>query len=432
MGLFDKFKRFLAEEDIDERADEADIEQDDTDEEAEEETEVEELGLFKKLFGRFARENDEDEEPSREQLHQNISSAGYRVNEAEAVQDFCEQLVDVSSHMNEIAREYKLVTKYLTDIQRIEELPKTMADEINEIAAKIETLDKNRQMYIQSENLLPVEQYNLIAAHEEEVVTAIKNLNDMEMRDSALKNDMGYLAGEKEDLKYMRNEYAGNISKVRGIIITVLIMFLLTCGMLVIYTVMTRESITLYAAIAGVIAMLAFAIAYVYYIDLRRAFKENEAKLKRAISLENKVKVKYINNVNTVDYIYSKYGVNSGKELEYCWQQYNTMVRDAEKYNKANNNMKRYCDELVLKLDKIGVEDSDVWTKQTSALCDRREMVEIKHSLNVRRKKLRDNMLTCDKIKSNAITALKAAIDDNPVMEQFIKKQLAPYGIRVE
>lgn len=445
MGLFDRFKAYLAEEepeetekdntkvnpdvDLEELLDEGKAELSEADS-----THKNKFSL-KKLFGRrketTEKEKDIPEGVSQEARSVN-NSISLRASEVKAVQDFCEQLVDVSTQINDISREYSLVTRYLTDIQRIEELPVDMATEIVDIATKIETLDKNRQKYIQSKNLLPPEQYNVLSTHEDEIVDAIKNLYDMEMRDGVLKNDMGYLEGEKEDLKYMRGEYSGSISRLRGIIITILIMFLLTNCMLILYSVSTRKSVVEVSLITGLIAMIAFTISYLQYRSIRHEFRENEAKIKRAVSLQNKVKAKYINNVNTVDYIYEKYGVSSGKELEYRWIQYNTMVSDAEKYNKTNNNLKRFCDELTLRLDRIGVEDSDVWTKQISALIDRREMVEIKHSLNQRRQKLRDNMVICDKIRSNAIAALNVAMKTNPGMEEIIKKQLSPYGIQIE
>lgn len=389
---------------------------------------------LKGLFGR-TKDKKEADNPDLE-LSKEVADFGntisVRASELKAVQDFCEQLVDATTHMREISAEYSLVTRYLTDIQRIEELPVEMAKEIIEIATKIETLDKNRENYIQSKNLLPPEQYNTIAAHESEILDAIKNLYDMEMRDGVLKNDMGYLEGEKEDLKFMRDEFSDSIARLRGIIITILTIFLITNCMLIVYSVTTKNSVVLFSLFTGLIAVVAFTISYLQYRSIRHEFRENEAKIKRAVSLQNKVKAKYINNTNTVDYIYEKYGVSSAKELEYRYIQYNTMVSDREKYNKTNNNLKRLCDDLTLRLDRIGVEDPDVWTKQISALVDRREMVEIKHSLNQRRQKLRESMVSCDKIKSNANMALKLAMVENPGMEEIIKKQLAPYGIDVE
>lgn len=350
----------------------------------------------------------------------------------DTVKDFCEQLIDVSYHMEDMKREYQVVTGYLTDIQRIEELPVNIANDIIDTARKIEMLDKSRQTYLQSENLLPMEQYNRIASLESGITDTIKNLNEMEMRDSMLKSDMGHLEGEKEDLRYMRNEYSERILRLRGILITILVIFLITSVTLFSAAMVTKSNMTLYALIVGVIAVIAFAVSYVRYIDLKTDIREADAKIKRAVSLLNKVKVKFINNTNTLDYIYEKYGVNSSKELEYQWQQYNTMVRDARKYSQANSDFRVYCDELVDKLARVGLTDPLVWPKQTNAIIDRREMVEIKHGLNLRRQKIRGKMATCDKIKVNAETALRAAITANPGMESYIAEMLSSYNLKLD
>ena len=107
------------------------------------------------------------------------------------------------------------------------------------------------------------------------------------------------------------------------------------------------------------------------------------------------------------------------------------MVRDAKRYIQANAEFKGYCDKLVKSLSAVGVEDPHVWPKQTNAIIDRREMVEIKHGLVVRRQKLRERMETCLKIKENAHTALKAAVSDNPGIANYINETLNTYGIKI-
>ncbi len=352
-------------------------------------------------------------------------------NERKTVRDFCEQLIDVEGHAKEIQREYKIVTSYLTDIQRIEELPVDMAKSLIDISNHIERFDKSRQTYLQSENLLPMDQFNNLASLETEVPDTIKKLYDMEIRDSMLKNDMGYLEGEKEDLRYMRGEYNDTIIRIRSVNITVMILYIVTLLIMCVVAFTTKKNIIMALLIASVIAVLAFVVSYVSYVDLKSQIKDADAKINRAISLLNKVKVKYINNTNTLDYIYEKYGVNSCKELEYQWEQYNTMVRDAKRYIQANAEFKGYCDKLVKSLSAIGVEDPYVWPKQTNAIIDRREMVEIKHGLIVRRQKLRERMETCLKIKENAQTALRAAVEDNPGIQNYIDETLNTYGIKV-
>lgn len=389
-----------------------------------------------KLFDRirrFLREDDADN--TNEYSDDNIEkiSAGNRTeNERQNVRDFCEQLVDSVTHMEEAKTEYRIVTEYLSDIQRIEELPVDMAKKLIDTSEQIVRLDKERQTYVESENLLPPEQYNIMSTYEEDIIDTIKKLNEMEMRDSMLKSDMGHLEGEKEDLKYNRLDDADKIEHLRGIIITILVLFLLTSGFLCIYAFMAKTSVTLYALITGAVAMICFAIFYVRYSNLKREINDTDAKVNRAISLLNKVKVKYINNTNALDYIYAKYDINSSKELEYRYELYNTMVRDEKKYYQANSELRVKREELIKQLDSIGVRDSQVWIKQAEALIDRRELVEIKHGLNVRRQSLRDRMSTCEKIRDNACIALRAAIDDNPGMESYIKDILAPYKIKLD
>lgn len=457
MSFIDRIKAYLNEENLPEETEAVTEEEleaaepavqtstvEDSDEKADEESV---LNKIKSFFDKLRSRRKEKETPEEEAVKKKESSSRKYFAEnpelfmsdkengtdpdRESVQDICEQLVDVTYHMEDMKREYKLVTSYLTDIQRIEELPVELARDINETAGRIEMLDKSRQTYLQSENLLSMEQYNQIASFENEANDVIKKLLEMEQRDSMLKNDMGHLEGEKQDLRFMRKEYEGDISRLRNTLITVMCFVLLAVGVLAGVSIKTGASVTVYALAVGAVALVIFAVCYSRYIQLKDDIKLADAKIRRAVSLSNKVKVKYINNTNTLDYIYHKYNVNSAKELEYLYSQYNTMVRDALKYSQANNDYRVYCDELIEKLSKIGVKDPLVWPKQIRAIVDRREMVEIKHGLNTRRQKIRDQLVAGEKIRENATTALHALIEENPAMESYIKELLASYNIKL-
>lgn len=353
------------------------------------------------------------------------------VNEKTAVKDFCEQLIDVSYHMEDMKREYNIVTGYLMDVQRIEELPIEIAEEINDVAKSIDLMEKDREKYVKSENLLSQEQYNTIATYEDDILKSVKELNEMEMRDAMLKNDMGYLEGEKDDLAFMRDEYSEGMSRIRGVMIGAFFICFTAIAALLAYALVKRESVTMYSLIVGAFLVIVFVISYIRYNDYKRDIKDIDAKQNRAISLLNKVKVKYINNVNALDYIYDKYNVNSCKELEYLWDNYNIMVQDAVRYSRANKDFRMFCDMLIQKLRAVGIEDPEVWTKQTNALIDRRELVEIKHGLIKRRQGLRDKLLTCTKIKDNATVALKAAVEERPDLREYVTELLASYRLNI-
>ena len=439
MGLIDRIRQYLNEEDIE-------TNQEDN---GQAEADWMEKKPARKFFSKREKKKKKlQEEPQEEQkndpskkgalssevdseLYQSLSG-GASENERKNAADFCEQLIDITYYAEDMKREYQLVTSYLTDIQRLEELPESIKNDLVDTSTKIEMLDNNRQTYLKSENLLSMECYNKIASLEKSVPDTIRKLIDMEQQDTLLKNDMSYLEGEKEDLKFLHTEYAADISRTRGFIVAILALFLVVAGILLIVSVVTKKSVTIYCLGIGLLAMLCFVIAYVRYLGFKTDITENDAKLKRAVSLLNKVKVKFINNTNALDYIYEKYGVNSSKELEYEWDLYNTMVRDSIKYTQANSDYRIYCDELVERLKKIGLVDPFVWVKQTRAIIDHREMVEITHGLNVRRQKIREKLASCEKIKTNASVALRAAIDANPGLKNFIKDQLASYNIKLD
>lgn len=428
MGMFQKIKAYLNEDDAE--YDALIEEQERLREERRKRRNLSRAERNKEKAKRVAQKavlRDRVDPEIRKEVKETVSSN----SERKTIGDFCEQMVDASYHLEDMRREYKLVTDYLVDIQRIEELPVDLAQEIVDTAHEIEKFSGNREKYRQSENLLTMEQFNTMKRLEDEIPDTIRNLNDMEMRDSMLKNDMGYLEGEKEDLKYSRLEDTDNAYRIRNALIVVLVVFLLISITLFGIALLGKRDVTLPAAIEGTVAVVCFAVCYLRYTGINRRVRETDAKLKRAISLLNKVKAKYVNNTNTLEYIYEKYDVNSGKELTYRFDLYNQMQRDAKRYSQASENYKIACDRLVKQLSDVGVTDPLVWPDQTNALIDRREMVEIKHGLNVRRQKIREKVASAEKIRQNAAMALKAAIRKNPGIESYIKELLATYNLEI-
>lgn len=349
----------------------------------------------------------------------------------QAVKDLCEQLVDANYHMLDMKQEYQTVSTYLTDIQRIDELPIEYANSVIDLANKIENLNHNRDIYMKSENLLTEEQYANVSRYEKTVPETIEKLTDMEDRDSMLRSDMGYLEGEKEDLKYMREEFLDDIARIKGFVATVLVLCFIALGVIACVAYMTREPVTVYILAVTALVTLVFAVGYARYVSLISDIKLNDARLAKAVSLLNKVKVKFINNTNTLDYVYTKYGVHSANELDFLWDRYNKMVKDMLRYSEANQDIRRTNEELIKTLRSLGVKEPGVWPSQTAALIDRKQMVEIRHGLNERRRKLRENIANLEKIRNNATVTLRAFVAENPGMIELIQDILKPHNLSI-
>ena len=67
-------------------------------------------------------------------------------------------------------------------------------------------------------------------------------------------------------------------------------------------------------------------------------------------------------------------------------------LKEREKFRQANEDLEYYNTKLVRLLKRYRLYDANVWVNQSSALIDKKEMVEVKHNLIVRRQKLRSRI----------------------------------------
>ena len=61
---------------------------------------------------------------------------------------------------------------------------------------------------------------------------------------------------------------------------------------------------------------LLLTIFFVKYNEARQELISASKSYNKVIALQNKVKIRYVNNTSLLDYYYIKYGVNSGEKLK--------------------------------------------------------------------------------------------------------------------
>ena len=149
-------------------------------------------------------------------------------------------------------------------------------------------------------------------------------------------------------------------------------------------------------AMAGMIlifiAVPGICLPYLKMMNDRTESRRAKANADKAITLLNKVKIKYVNMTNAVDYACEKYHVRNGKELEYIWECYMDAVKQKEKFEQNSDDIDYFNNRMIRELSAYRLYDSRVWIPQAAALIDHKEMVEITHNLVMRRQKLRSRM----------------------------------------
>lgn len=344
----------------------------------------------------------------------------------------CDQIVDATYQMEDLRVEYEMVTSYFTDIQTIEELPQNVRQEITDIAKKIAFLENETTQFLHSDDRISDENFRMIQGIEKELTEVFGQLKDLEDMDMKIKRDMKHLEAEKNTQEYLQASIEERQSKLRLFLIvfgTVSALLVLT---LAVVGVLTENSLLIPILLILVVVLSMVALTIVSYRNLSYEFKMSEARENRAINLMNKVKIKYINNTSTLEYLYSKYKIKSLRELEYLYEQYLIMVDEVRKYQRTTGNLRELSEALTKLLFAYGIKDPDIWTKQSAALIDNREMVEVKHSLNVRRQKLREQIAYNEELRLSGLKDIREMLKVNPELREQVKRELEIYHINLQ
>ena len=182
-----------------------------------------------------------------------------------------------------------------------------------------------------------------------------------------------------------------------------------------------NRDLQLVFTIMGFAAVGAGAFILIRYQDSTREIRQADVNRNQAITLENRVKIRYVNTKNAVDFICEKYHVRNGKELEYIWECYMDAVKQKEKFEQNSDDIDYFNNRMIRELSAYRLYDSRVWIPQAAALIDHKEMVEITHNLVMRRQKLRSRMEYNAGILKEQRTEVAKFMEEMPEMRPQIQ-----------
>ncbi len=306
--------------------------------------------------------------------------------------DCCGQIAEAGKELEEEQAEYRIITDYLNDIELLENLPDEEMTEIRSVAESIENLNHQRDKYKNSEKKISDAQFVQMQREEELIPNAIKRLRDNETYQDAVKKDMNYLEGEKTEWHYNKFELIRQQKLLKNLSFILFALFLVSVVVLLVLQTGFYEDISYIWTMVIFLAAVSGFLIFMKMSSNQTEIKQSEVNMNYAIVLLNKVKFKYVNVTNAVEYAREKYNVKNAYEFNYLWEQYLNEVREREKFRQANEDLEYFNGKLVRLLNRYRMYDARVWVNQSSALIDKKEMVEVKHNLIVRRQKLRARM----------------------------------------
>ncbi len=388
------------------------------------------MGLIKKLRDRFRKKEWEEEYDDTWSDAEDISEVNYddKAQRTDYVKDCLERMADATKELENLSYEYDMVTSYLKDMEEIEALPEEESSQLKECAMRVAELQDSKADFMERARKITDEQYYHMERIADEVEEGYEKLSEAEEYQGRIKQDLGRLDGEKHAYLYRKSEVMNLIADTRGMaIICVAALGLCVVLLLLLQFFLDMDTRAGYLLTAGA-AATAITVIYIKHLDARQELRRVENGINKIILLQNKVKIRYVNNTNLLEYLQLKYGVNSAQELIDMWENYKAERKERENMRKAERDLDQNERELLQMLKCYQIKDPAIWLHQTEAILDRKEMVEIRHNLIVRRQSLRRRMdYNKEVVAGGSQQEIKALVEKYPQYAKEVMKYVEEY-----
>ena len=320
----------------------------------------------------------------------------------------------------------------MNDTDEIERLPEHIRTPIQDCATKLLRLEKEFTNYTSKKDLLSGEDYALMERLEDEMPEGYEKLKKSEEYQKLVKEDMRRIEGEKQAYYYRKAELKGMLANIKGVFF-ICVVAAITCVimLLILQFGFELDAQIGYILTAGATA-IAFTVLFVKNIDMQQEAAKVEKSIGKLIHMHNTVKIRYVNNTNLLEYLYMKYNVDSSALLKELWDKYVSERAERERFEQTKYDITFYRDELLQHMRKLHIADPDIWIHQAEALVNRKEMVEIRHSLVERRQNLRKQMEYNKDVAVDAQTKLKDMIHAYPKYANQVLQQLEAFENRMK
>ena len=351
-----------------------------------------------------------------------------RKQREEYVRGCLEQIAEASREVENLQQEYQVVTSHLKDIEEIEALPENESRLLMECAKRIDTLERQQSGYKERKNRMTDEKFYQMECMEEEVQEAYEKLEKAEEYQNLIKRDLRRLDSERQAYGFRKIELRHLMKDTRSMTIVCATAVIFCLLLLLVLQYAFSFDVKIGYLAAGGIGALAITAIFLKYNDAVRELSQVESGISRLIRLQNTVKIRYVNNTHLLDYLYMKYNVKSAQELGRDYKQYLEEKDERHNYKRAEIELDSTQQELLHILRRYQVKDPMIWLYQTQALLDKKEMIEIRHNLIIRRQSLRRRMdYNKEVIAGKAKAEVKDLVENYPKYAKEILGIVAEY-----
>ena len=305
------------------------------------------------------------------------------------VREYCDMMAVASKDVDAQKIEYQHVTERLADLEELEKLPVTDKSQVRIRANKVIKIEEEESRYTRPAKKITESQYREMDRLAKEIPSVLKKMKEDEEYQTVVRRDLNLLEGEKGAVAYQRKEERSKARTAKNIAFVAIFGAVMAAALMFVL----NQAMHVKVEMGWIILTGAFAVAltasFVMYQNAQTGIASANRKLNKAISVQNTVKIKYVNITNVLDYNYAKYGVMNSYELSYIWEKYNEEKDAREHDSDYMARMDEARSELYQMLKHYHINDPSVWVYQPGALVYDEEAKDIRKQLIVQRQRLK-------------------------------------------
>ena len=305
------------------------------------------------------------------------------------VREYCDMMAVASKDVDAQKVEYQQVTQRIADLEEFEKLPMADKGQVRIRANKIIKIEQENNSYTRPAKKITEAQYREMERLADEIPGILKKMKEDEEYQSVVRRDLNLLEGEKGAVAYQRKEERSKARTAKNLAFIAVFGAVMAAALLFVLNQAMHVKVDMgYIILAGVFAVTLTA-SFVMYQNAQSGISRSNRKLNKAISVQNTVKIKYVNITNVLDYNYAKYGVMNSYELAYIWEKYNEEKDAREHDTDISERMEEARSELYQLLKHYHINDPSVWVYQPGALVYDDEAKDIRKQLIIQRQRLK-------------------------------------------
>lgn len=338
-----------------------------------------------------------------------------------------EQMEDAGQAIGALTTEYTGVTSYLKDMEEIEALPPEEKEDLLHCAKQLRTLEQNREKIPGKESLMSEEQYLQMERLEGDLEEGVQKIRETEDYQELIRKDLKRLDAERQAYEMRQAELEEMVTNARNIAVICISAMAICMAALLFFQFGLQMDAKIGYVLAGLLTAVVLTVLFVRFRDADVELAKVNQCIRKLIVLQNRVKIRYVNNTNLLDYLYLKYMTGSGDDLQRRLELFYAERERRKQYEKLIGDMSYYQKELMKILRRYQLYDPAVWLHRVDALLDQKEMVEIRHKYITQRQNLRKQMENNQQMADRCQNEIRLMVKEYPASAKRILQIVEEY-----